>query len=106
MPADYLSVKTYEPLTNQKFRIYFAPDNISEAELIEVADRTRTKRQAQFSLLFKAPGTAPIEQGLYDVEHPELGRISLFLVPVGRDEMSINFEAVFNLLANSDESEA
>jgi len=88
---------------NQKFTIYFAPDNISEAELIEVADRTRTTRQEQFSLLFKAPDTAPIEQGLYEVEHPELGRMALFLVPIGKDETTIKFEAVFNLLVEPDE---
>ena len=77
-----------------------------EAELVEVAARTQSKRQEQFSLLFKAPNRAPIEQGLYDVEHSELEKTALFLVPVGQDETTISFEAVFNLLVESDESEA
>jgi len=101
---DPLSIETYRNLLNQKFSIYFGPDNEQEAELVEVADRTRSKNQVQFSLLFNAPEAAPCEQGLYELEHPEMEKTELFLVPVGKDETGIKFEAVFNLLVEPDGS--
>ena len=97
---DPLSIETYRILLNQKFSIYFGPENKLEAELVEVADRTRSKDQVQFSLLFNVPEAAPCEQGLYKVEHPEMEKTELFLVPVGKDGEGIKFEAVFNLLVD------
>jgi len=57
--------------------------------------------RAQFSLLFRGPRAAVRPQGIYRVEHPELGAHDLFLVPVGLapdeggDGGGVLFEAVF-----------
>lgn len=47
-----------------------------------------------FALVFRTPATLP--QATYPVEHAVLGRIALFLVPVGRDAAGALYEAVFN----------
>jgi hypothetical protein len=64
-------------------------------------------RRPQFSLLFRGPRTALRGQGIYRVEHAELGAHDLFLVPVGfapdeggaggtgGDAGGVLFEAVF-----------
>ncbi len=36
-----------------------------------------------FSLLFRTDRSTDLPQGLYNVEHPQLGKIGLFLVPIG-----------------------
>jgi hypothetical protein len=57
--------------------------------------------RAQFSLVFRGPRTALRPQGIYRVEHAELGAHDLFLVPVGLapdeggDGGGVLFEAVF-----------
>jgi hypothetical protein len=71
-------------------------------QLAEVkAGATPPKGRAQFSLFFRGPKTALRPQGVYRVEHAELGTHDLFLVPIGvspetlEDAGSVLFEAVF-----------
>jgi hypothetical protein len=40
----------------------------------------------RFSLLFGGPADQPLAQGIHTLEHPTLGRLALFIVPVGRPE--------------------
>lgn len=47
-----------------------------------------------FALVFRTP--AVLSQATYPVEHAVLGRLALFLVPVGRDAGGALYEAVFN----------
>lgn len=47
-----------------------------------------------FSLLFRTPENVHLQQGTYPLEHPTLGTVDLFLVPLGRGLC----EAVFNQL--------
>jgi hypothetical protein len=49
-----------------------------------------------FSLLLRAPVSLGISQGIYPVQHPRLGRLEIFMVPVGADEGTVQYEAVFN----------
>ena len=51
-----------------------------------------------FSALFLVPTGYNVEQGLYQLEHKQLGRTDLFLVPVGFDQDRLQLEAVFNFL--------
>ena len=54
--------------------------------------------QESFSLMFRTPLDVPPVQGMYDFEHPSLGELSLFLVPVGQKEDHFVYESVFNNL--------
>lgn len=51
-----------------------------------------------FSLVFIIPGQSYLPQGMYTLDHTELGRLEIFLVPVGPDKKNQNMqhEAVFN----------
>lgn len=51
-----------------------------------------------FSLIFSGPVGSPFVQGRYDLRHPTLGNLDLFLVPVGRAHKSLPYEAVINRL--------
>ena len=48
-----------------------------------------------FSLLFAGPPTPVRPQGIYHLEHPTMGPLDVFLVPVGADQAAVTYEAVF-----------
>ena len=51
-------------------------------------------RQA-FSLLFRAPKSSTLPQRIYPLQHPTLGHLDIFLVPIGPDQEGLQYEAVF-----------
>jgi hypothetical protein len=60
------------------------------------ADRpANAPRRQGFSLLFRAAGNAPLSQDTYTVRHGSLGKLGMFLVPVGPAGGSQQIEAVF-----------
>lgn len=96
---DKLTSKDFLPYLNQKFLIYFE-GNPLETELIEVEDLStggiRTDTRQPFSLVFKCPKEAPSVQNTYTVEHDKLGKLDLFMVPIGMKEECLLFQSVFN----------
>jgi len=67
-------------------------------QLASCEDRGSDERLEQFSLIFTAPAGAPLHQGSYAVEHPALGNLPLFLVPIAGDAEGVTYEAVFSRL--------
>jgi Domain of unknown function (DUF6916) len=53
-------------------------------------------REAPFSLLLSGPRSPSLPQATYSMQHPRLGSIELFLVPVGQDATSMRYEVTFN----------
>lgn len=71
----------------------------SQLELVSATPLSQPGRadaRAGFSLLLRAPREFGIAQGVYPVHHPRLGRLDIFLVPVGATAQSVDYEAVFN----------
>ncbi|HEY1011859.1 MAG TPA: hypothetical protein VGE07_04085 [Herpetosiphonaceae bacterium] len=67
-------------------------------ELIKVAEfgpEATPKHRRGFSLLFLAPGPGHLEQRIYSLDHDSLGRLALFLVPVGPGQGGMLYEAIF-----------
>ena len=53
-------------------------------------------RDAPFSLTLSGPRSPLLPQASYAVQHPVLGTVQLFMVPVGQDEQSTQYEVTFN----------
>ncbi len=49
----------------------------------------------QFSLVFRGDLEQPLAQGTYRLKHAQLDEIELFLVPLGPDQGSMQYEAAF-----------
>jgi hypothetical protein len=49
-----------------------------------------------FSLIFLGRDPRVLPQGVYLLEHQELGKLSIFLVPVGKDKDGVSYQAAFN----------
>ena len=48
-----------------------------------------------FSLIFRETGGSYLPQRTYAIEHPTLGWLDLFLVPIGPDQAGMRYQAVF-----------
>ena len=87
---------------NEKFQLQCEAANSFDVELIEIsalnkhkaADATEEPREP-FSLVFRGPKEPVLPQQIYRLEHPRLGSLELFLVPVGPDTVGMQYEAVF-----------
>jgi len=86
----------FKQLENAEFAIYFADGISTPARLVEVSDLKTDKRREGFSLIFEVGLEAPVTQEIVKVEHPEMGTLELFLVPIGRTATAIEYEAIFN----------
>ncbi|MCM3876751.1 MAG: hypothetical protein NEA02_10065 [Thermoanaerobaculia bacterium] len=68
--------------------------------LIEATDLSRPEspgpRRSPFSLVFRGPMKPVLPQRTYALEHASLGRLEIFIVPIGPDASGMRYEAVFN----------
>lgn len=80
------------------FRVSPAPTGHIELTLTQVSPLITTPGQETFSLLFHGPAAYPLHQGIYAFEHDRLARQEIFIVPVGRDQEGMQYEAIFNRL--------
>ena len=87
---------TFERLAGQKFRLRLDGESSVDIALLEVRRGSSAPSWEPFSLLFQAPAEAPAEQRIYELEHEATGSFELFLVPVGRADGGLLYEAVFN----------
>jgi hypothetical protein len=99
---DWLTYDTFAPLVGSKFTLRTADGDSVPLTLAQANDtgipggagpdgRTRT----QFSLVFRGPADAPLEQGTYEVDADAVGIQTLFVVPIRADSDGRYYEAVF-----------
>jgi hypothetical protein len=91
-----LKKSTFDPYLNTKFEIHTQSAGIVEVDLIEITDHSQG-RMENFSLVFKGPLEKPFEQRIHKVQHPEMGELDLFLVPItyGKAD-AMYYQAVFS----------
>jgi hypothetical protein len=94
--AERLEKEVFAQNLNSKFELRVNPERVFELELINIREIPSTPRQEQFALLFQGPADVYLPQRIYPLEHDQMGNVSLFLVPVGREEKGYLYEAVFN----------
>lgn len=84
---------------NQPFKIPDRDKSMLIVQLVEAEPRGSFDPEMQtrqpFSLLFRGPPEPLLPQGLYRMNHRQLGDLELFLVPIGPDRQGMRYEAVF-----------
>lgn len=105
LPLDQLTLETFAPQLQTKFRVHLNAVTIVELELAEANGinssapvKPTVPFQESFSLIFSGPKNGLLPQNIYSFEHEVLGRFDLFIVPVGQAAGSIQYQAVFNRL--------
>lgn len=71
-----------------------------ELELTEVKDynaqSNEESKMERFSLFFRGPDDIMLNQGTFTLEHPSMGELLLFMVPIAREPQGFRYEVVFN----------
>ena len=94
-----LSAAHFQRLLEQDFNIHFSKDISVTAQLEQVLELPgySTLERKPFSILLQTNlKTTYYLQAIYSVEHPALGTMLLFLVPLGVKEKGMQYEAVFS----------
>lgn len=97
---DRLTVKDFEPLVGQGFRVRY-PDHAETLTLTEASSMAhhvaRPGDREGFSLVFEGESREIVlNQKIHTLESDSMGRLELFLVPIGRtDAGTFLYEAVF-----------
>ncbi len=95
-----LSLESFEPHVGSPFILDPEGDKTT-LTLVEAAPIDRQEpspegsRRRAFSLLFRGPSGLVAEQRIWVLDHSELGRLTLFLVPMQPDAEGSYLEAVF-----------
>ena len=92
------TVEMFAGRIGERFTIA-ADDGALEAQLVETTPLEESARppdtRTPFSLVFLGPLDPVLPQAIYRFEHDELGAFEIFVVPIGRDETGVRYEAVF-----------
>jgi hypothetical protein len=96
----WLTPDLFTPLVGETFVLETGDGGTERVELVAATEGAQLggpgpdgQQRQQFSLLFV--GTARLAQATYPLTHPALGRIELFLVPLGPDARGLRYEAAF-----------
>jgi hypothetical protein len=95
-PVASFSFDTFRDRVGEEFTL---PDTGVALELAKVEDYgagAGVRPAGAFSLFFAGPPSVMLPQGIHAMEHRELGRFALFLVPLGATESAVRYEAAFN----------
>lgn len=97
MPLDLaaLTAADFEPRINDDFHIA-TPDGPVALKLVEVrALGNALRKGGGFSLTFKSAPGPFLPQLTHPLEHPALGTVEIFLVPLGPKDGGNTYEAIF-----------
>lgn len=102
---ELLALPTFREHLGETFDLHdgagaVVPLKLAEAQALAnprsvLAAGTNTMRDEPFSLLFRAGPGVHLPQRTYTLEHGVLGRLDVFLVPLGPDREGARFEAIF-----------
>lgn len=97
-----VTLETFEPLLGTTLEL-----QVSDAEgarrvlALELREATALPAprgdsgRPPFSLIFRGPADPQLPQATYPLAHPALGTVEIFIVPVGRSEDGVDYQAVF-----------
>lgn len=98
LPLDQLQAETFTAHLGSEFQL--AIGSISLPLVLTEAKTAGAARpggsRTPFGLTFRCPGPQLLPQAIYRLEHPVLGVLEIFLVPVGRDGDGFFYQAIFN----------
>lgn len=103
---DQLTQESFAQHLNTQFRVHYQTETGDTATVdLKLVEAKYTRHHApeqgleNFALLFHGSNAVPLTQSTYAFEHEQLGRMDLFIVPVGADADNRYYECIFNRLA-------
>ena len=104
---DTYTAENFSRNLNTKFCVNVDPAEAIELELVGVEVRkvepNEQSGMERFSTFFQGPPNYMLPQRTYELLHPQMGELQIFLVVIGQDEHGIRYEAVFNRFKKAEE---
>ena len=93
-----LKSSDFIPYFNGKFHLFLNEVDFIEVELIEISNYPNQNPETgrPFNLIFRLPKGLFIPQETYTFKHSQIGKLDLFIVPIGPDEKGQLYQVVFN----------
>jgi hypothetical protein len=101
-PRQPMTREWFLPHLHSKFQMHAEILSGTEVELIEVGaampmtDRDHHIDYTSFSLVFKGPLGMPLASQIYSLDHETLGKMEMFLSPIGKYKDQVRYQAVFS----------
>jgi hypothetical protein len=98
---DKLTSEDFAKYINETFRLKLEGSESLEVELIQVTEldteihNDENRKRRPFSIVFRGPAGKYLPQSIYALEHELMGKLDVFLVPIGSDKEGMRFEAIF-----------
>ena len=96
---DKLQKDDFIPHLHEIFQIRLDGTEPIDLELVSVTALSQTpgpRRRQPFSLHFLGPvSTQYLVQHIYALEHPQMGDLAMFIVPLGPEGGRMRYEAIF-----------
>ncbi len=94
-----LTISDFAPWIGDRFQVGSPEEGLAfDAQLAAatpVGEASEPGRRVPFSLVFRARHEVVVPQRIYRVDHPALGSLDIFLVPIGPDSTGMRYEAIF-----------
>ena len=93
---DSLALSDFVEDVHRIFRVAVGPERL-RLELTEAASLPASAGapRAPFSLTFRGPAQPLLPQGTYEFDHPRLGPLAIFIVPIGAESDGVLYQAIF-----------
>ncbi len=96
MDISNLTAENFQPHRKTIFSSRIETDDVKlELETVDILGEQKDGRS--FSLVFVLDSGSPLAQGTYLLNHPAMGELALFLVPIMPDKQERpSYESIFN----------
>jgi len=93
-----IPLEAFSAIVGQTVRVSSGEHYIdAEVTQAQILANPSPRAQAPFFVIVRHNGaTRAINQGIYQIAHPNLGTLDLFLVPIGPDAQGMCYEITFN----------
>lgn len=101
IPLQDLNLPLFRELVGTCFEVKTEGGQKVALELVEAQSLCRSPfpdvSNENFSLVFRGPREYLLDQSIYSFEHPQMGHVRIFMVPIlSRDTAAYSYQAVFN----------
>jgi hypothetical protein len=96
--VDDVSLEKFSTLIGDRFAVHSNEAGelaVTLSEASALSDRPSPTGRIPFSILFDGPPEPILPQRIYPLEHPLLGRLELFLVPLQPESGRARYQAIF-----------
>ena len=95
-----LTSHDFNPLLEQTFRLHHQPGQppleVTLVEVVEFGPEPPAGGRQPFSLVFRGPLSPVLPQRIYPLEHPMLGALEIFIVPLGPEQGGVRYQVIFS----------